>query len=122
MKWKGDGSYDNSDWGGEGGGCSDGSGARSGLVDHERVRLHGRGRVVERVRVLRRLALQLTLVGQCAGAAVAEEAVVPDELDVVARVARFDAVDADGVAVGRVARPTAVEVVHWKRRVRRDLV
>ena len=47
---------------------------------------------------------------------------MPDELDVVARVTRFDAVDADGVPVGRVARPAAVEVVHGERRVRRDLV
>lgn len=42
-------------------------------VDHERVRLHGRGGVVQRVRVLRGLALQLALVGQRARAAVAEE-------------------------------------------------
>ena len=32
-------------------------------VDHDGVRLDGRGRIVESVRVLRRLALQLTLVG-----------------------------------------------------------
>lgn len=42
-------------------------------VDHERVRLHGRGGVVQRVRVLRGLALQLALVGEGAGAAVAEK-------------------------------------------------
>lgn len=42
-------------------------------VDHERVGLHGRRRVVERVRVLGRLALQLALVRQRPRAAVAEE-------------------------------------------------
>lgn len=42
-------------------------------VHHERVRLHGRGRVVQRVRVLRGLALQLALVRQRSRAAVAEE-------------------------------------------------
>lgn len=42
-------------------------------VHHQRVRLHGRGGVVERVGVLRGLALQLALVGQRARAAVAEE-------------------------------------------------
>ena len=92
------------------------------LVDHQRVRLHGRGGIVERVRILGGLSLQLALVGQRSGAAVAEEAVVAYELDVVARVARLDAVDADGVAVGRVARPAAVKVVHGEGRVRRDLV
>lgn len=45
----------------------------SSLVHHQRVRFHRRGRVVQRVRVLRRLALQLTLVGQRARPAVAEE-------------------------------------------------
>ena len=48
-------------------------GGRTRSVDHERVRLHGRGGVVQRVRVLRGLALQLALVGQRARAAVAEE-------------------------------------------------
>lgn len=81
------------------------------------MRFHGRRRVVEGVGVLRRLALQLALVRERAGAAVAEEAVVADELDLVARVTRLDAVDADGVPVGRVARPTPVEVVHREARV-----
>lgn len=42
-------------------------------VDQERVGLHGRGRVVQRVRVLRRLALQLALVRQCTRTAIAEK-------------------------------------------------
>ena len=84
--------------------------------------LDGCGGIVEGVRVLRRFSLKLTLVGQRAGAAVAEEAIVTDELHVVTRMTRFDAVDADGVAIGRVARTAAVEVVHGERRVRRDLV
>lgn len=49
--------------------------AVAGSVHHQGVRLHRGGRVVQRVRVLRRFALQLTLVGQRAGAAVAEKAV-----------------------------------------------
>lgn len=44
-------------------------------VHHQRVRLHGSRRVVQRVRVLRRLALQLALVRQSPRAAVAEESV-----------------------------------------------
>jgi len=36
--------------------------------------------------------------------------------------ARFDAVDANGVAVSCIARATAVEVVHGERCVRGDLV
>lgn len=43
------------------------------LIHHERVRLHGGGRVVQSVRVLGRFALQLALVRQRAGAAVAEK-------------------------------------------------
>ena len=43
------------------------------VVVFQRVRLAGLGRVVERVRVLRGLALQLARVGQAASAAVAEE-------------------------------------------------
>lgn len=42
-------------------------------VDHERVRLHGRSRVVQRVRILRRLALQLALVRQRPRSAVTEK-------------------------------------------------
>lgn len=44
-----------------------------GSVDHERVGLHGRGGVVQRVGVLRGLALQLALVRQRPCAAIAEE-------------------------------------------------
>jgi len=86
------------------------------------MRLDGGGGIVEGVRVLGRFSLQLTLVGERAGSAVAEEAIVADELDVVTRMARLDAVDANGVAVGGVARAAAVEVVHGERRVRGDLV
>ena len=43
-------------------------------------------------------------------------------LDTVPGVADLDAVDADGVLVGRVARFAAVEVVHGERCVARDLV
>ena len=42
-------------------------------VDHQGVRLHRRGRVVQRVGVLRRLSLQLTLIVERARAAVAEK-------------------------------------------------
>lgn len=92
------------------------------LVYHQRVRLHRRGGIVERVGVLRRLTLQLALVGEGTSTAITEESIMPDELDIVARVARFDTVDADRVAVGRVARVAAVKVVHRKGRVRADLV
>ena len=83
-------------------------------VDHQRMRLHWRGGIVEGVSILRRLALQLTLVRQRSGATIAKESVVADELNVVTGMARLDAVDANGVAVGRVARAASVEVVHWK--------
>lgn len=92
------------------------------LVYHQRVRLHRRGGVVERVGVLRRLALQLTLVGEGTSTTITEESIMPDELDVMARVARLDAVDADRVPIGRVARVAPVEVVHREGRVRADLV
>ena len=81
------------------------------------MRFHGRGRIVKCVGILRRFPLQLALIGERAGAAIAQETIVPDELDVVTRVTRFDAVDADGIAISRVARPTAVEIVHRKRRI-----
>lgn len=43
------------------------------LVYHQRVRLHRRGGIVERVGVLRRLALQLALVGEGTSTAITEE-------------------------------------------------
>lgn len=92
------------------------------LVYHQRVRLHRRGGVVERVGVLRRLALQLTLVGEGTSTTITEESIMPDELDVVARVTRLDAVDADRISIGRVAGVAPVEVVHREGRVRADLV
>ena len=46
---------------------------KSASVDHEGVRLHGSCRVVQRVRVLGRLALQLALVAQRSGSAITEE-------------------------------------------------
>jgi hypothetical protein len=72
-------------------------------VDPERVCLNGCGRVVQSVSVLCGLPLQAALVVQSAGAAVAEEAVVSDELYLVALVTRLDAVDTDGIALCRVA-------------------
>lgn len=92
------------------------------LVYHQRVRLHRRGGIVERVGVLRRFALQLTLVGEGTSTTITEESIMPDELDVVTRVARLDAVDADRVPVRRVARVAPVKVVHRERRVRANLV
>ena len=80
-----------------------------GLVDHKCVRFHGPGWVVERVGVLRRLALQLTLVVQRAGAAVTEEAVVTYKLHLVAAVASFDAVHADSIALRRVTSSAPVQ-------------
>ena len=43
-------------------------------------------------------------------------------LDAVSGVADLDAVDADGILLGGVARLAPVEVVHRERRVARDLV
>lgn len=43
------------------------------LVYHQRVRLHRRGGIVERVGVLRRLTLQLALVGEGTSTAITEE-------------------------------------------------
>ena len=43
------------------------------LVDHERMRFHGAGRVVERVRVLRGFALQRALVVQRPRPAITEK-------------------------------------------------
>ena len=92
------------------------------------MRLHRWRRVVQCVSVLRRLVLQLTLVGQRAGATVAEESkgkqktkvsfdpqklsssnspVMADKLHLVATVAGLDAVDADGIAIGGVAGATS---------------
>lgn len=48
--------------------------------------------------------------------------IMPDELDIVTRVARFDAIHANRVPIGRVAGMTPVKVVHRKGRVRADLV
>lgn len=47
--------------------------AGRGSVDHERVRLHRSGRVVERVGVLRGLALQLALIRQRTSTTITEK-------------------------------------------------
>jgi hypothetical protein len=64
----------------------------------------------------------LALVGQRAGPTVAEKTVVSDEFDVVPSMTRFDAIDANGVAVRCVAGATAVKIMHRERCVGRDLV
>jgi len=40
-----------------------------------------------------------------------------DKFDIVAAVAMFDAIDADRIPIGRIARATSVKVVHWEARV-----
>lgn len=92
------------------------------LVYHQGVRFHWRRRIVQRVGVLRGFTLQLTLVGEGTSTTITEESIMPDELDIMARMTRLDAVHANRVPIGCVARVTPVEVVHRKRRVRADLV
>jgi len=86
------------------------------------VTLHWRSTIVQCVRVLRRFALQLTLITERTSAAVTKEAVVANKLDIVTRVARLDAIDTNGIAVGGVACATSIEVVHRKTCIARDLV
>lgn len=92
------------------------------LVYHQGVRFHRRRRIVQRVGVLRGFTLQLTLVGEGTSTTITEESIMPDELDIMARMTCLDAVHADRVPIGCVARVTPVEVVHRKRRVRADLI
>jgi len=94
------------------------------------MRLHGRCRIVECVSVLGGLVLQLALIAQCAGAAVAKESiaiksniliffykitrdlpVVSDELNVMPIVAGLDAVDADCVPIRGVT--CAASEIFW---------
>lgn len=91
-------------------------------VDHESVRFHGGCRVVQCVRVLCRLALQLALVAQRSGSTITEESIVPDELDNMARMTSLDAIYADGITVGGVACSAPVEVVHGKTGVTGNFV
>lgn len=79
-------------------------GGRAPLVHQQGVRLHGCCRVVQGVRVLGGLPLELALVAQGSRPTVAEEPIVPDELHFMSRVARLDAIHADSIAVRRVAR------------------
>lgn len=92
------------------------------LVYHQSVRFHWRRGIVQRVGILRGFTLQLTLVGECTSTTITEESIMPDELDIMARMTRFDTVHADSVPIGRIARMTPVEVVHRKRGVRADLI
>lgn len=77
-------------------------------VDPQRVGLHGSGGVIERVRVLGGLTLQLTVLAQSARPAVTEKPVVSDELHVMSRMASVDTVDADCVTLRCVACPAPV--------------
>jgi len=86
------------------------------------MRFHGRRTIVQRIRVLRRFTLQLTLIAQCSGAAVAKESVVSDEFNIVAGVTSFYTVNAYRVPIRRVARLATVKVVHGEGSVRGDFV
>lgn len=55
------------------------------LVHHKRVRFHWRSGIVEGVRILGWLALQLTLVCQCAGATIAEKSKKKEWTEILAR-------------------------------------
>lgn len=79
------------------------------------------GRVVERVGVLGGLD-QFALTLQAVASAIAEEAVVSNELDLVSFVAFLDAVLTDRVSGGRVAGVAAIEVGHRKRATAGDFV
>lgn len=92
------------------------------LVHHQRVGFHRRCRIVQGVRVLRRFTLQLTLVRQRTGTAVAEKSIMAYKLDVMTGVARFDAIHTDCIAIGGIARMAAVEIMHRERGVGRDFV
>lgn len=47
---------------------------------------------------------------------------MPYKFNIVSSMASFDAIDADRIAVGRVARLAPIKIVHGERRVTRDLV
>lgn len=47
---------------------------------------------------------------------------MPNELNVMSLMANLDAVDANGISIGRIARVTAIEVMHRERSVRRDFI
>ena len=92
------------------------------LIDHHRMRLDRRCRVVKCVGILCGFSLELALVGQCAGTTVAEKAIVADEFDIVPGVTCLDTVHAYGVPVGCVAGAAAVKIMHREGRIGRDLV
>ena len=92
------------------------------LVNHDRMRLYGCRRVVERISILSRLALELALIGQRTGTAVAKEAIVSNEFNIMPGMTRLDAVYTYGVAIGGVAGAATVKIVHRKGSIGRDLV
>lgn len=86
-----------------------------------RLRIARFGRVVERVGVLGGLD-EFALTLQAVASAVAKEAIMSNELDLVALVALLDAVRADRIAGGRVAGVATIEVGHRERAAAGDLV
>lgn len=121
------------------------------LVYHECMRFHRSGAIVQRVGVLSRFTLELALIAQCSGTTVAKKSVkrtyvsqfyryghndpkrlvfvevqmlpvVSYEFNVMPSVTGFYAVNAYCVSIGRVARLTAIKVVHRKRSVRGNFV
>jgi hypothetical protein len=47
---------------------------------------------------------------------------MPNELHFMSSMAGFNAIDTNGIALGRVARLASIEVMHRERRVTGDLV
>lgn len=47
---------------------------------------------------------------------------MPNKLDVVSRMTGLDAIHADGIAIGGIARLASVEIVHREGGIRGDLV
>lgn len=101
-------------------------------INHECMRFHRSSGIIQRVRVLRRLSLQLALVTQSASTAVTKESsrekaqikikfheschlpIVTNKLDIVSRVARLDTIYADSVSVRRVASATSRQSEEFK--------
>lgn len=63
-------------------GSKEGGEGVTGLVDHQSMGLHGRGRVVQGIRVLRRLPLQLALVAQRTRTTITEKPAQPQHLSI----------------------------------------
>lgn len=91
-------------------------------VDHHRMRLYRRCRIVKRIGILCGFSLELALIRQCTGSTVAEKTVVSDEFDVVSGMTCLNTVNAYSVTIGCITGATSVEIMHREGCVRRDLV